>query len=209
MDANRFVTQSLREPRITRILAAAIDAVEPGKLVREHLQHADLPKYDRVFLLGIGKASDAMTQAAAEFFNNFTDALIITKHASPSTRKRITVMESGHPIPDERSLAAGQAALDFVSNLKESDLLVCLISGGGSALVTAPREGITLADIQSQTSDLLASGATINEINALRRQTGSHQRRRIGKSHESKSRQLDFIGCHWQFVGNNCIRSDG
>ena len=79
-------------------------------------------------------------------------------------------MESGHPIPDERSLAAGQAALDFVSNLRKSDLLVCLISGGGSALVAAPRQGITLADIQSQTSNLLASGATINEINALRRQ---------------------------------------
>jgi glycerate 2-kinase len=170
MDANRFVTQSLCEPRTTRILAAAIDAVEPGKLVREHLQHADVPKYDRVFLLGIGKASEAMTRAAAEFFNNFTDALVITKHASPSTRKRITVIKSGHPIPDERSLAAGQAALDFVSNLKESDLLVCLISGGGSALVSAPRRGITLADIQSQTSNLLASGATINEINALRRQ---------------------------------------
>ena len=170
MDANRFVTQNLREPRITRILAAAIDAVEPGKLVREHLQHAELPKYDRVFLLGIGKASDAMTQAAAEFFDNFTDALVITKHASSSTHNRIAVMESGHPIPDKRSLAAGQAALDFVSNLRESDLLVCLISGGGSALVTAPRRGITLADIQSQTSNLLASGATINEINALRRQ---------------------------------------
>ena len=169
MDANRFVTQSLHEPRLTRILAAAIDAVEPAKLVREHLQHADLPRYDRVFLLGIGKASEAMTRAAAEFFNNFTDALIITKHASSSTHNRITVMESGHPIPDERSLAAGQAALDFVSNLKENDLLVCLISGGGSALVTAPREGITLANIQSQTSNLLASGATINEINALRR----------------------------------------
>jgi glycerate 2-kinase len=178
MDANRFVTQSLCEPRITRILAAAIDAVEPGKLVREHLQHADVPKYDRIFLLGIGKASEAMTRAAAEFFNNFTDALVITKlalskvegHASPSTRKRITVMESGHPVPDERSLAAGQAALDFISNPKENDLLVCLISGGGSALVTAPRNGITFADIQSQTSNLLASGATIHEINTLRRQ---------------------------------------
>ena len=170
MDANRFISQSLRDPRITRILAAAIDAVEPSKLVREYLQTADLPKYDHVFLLGIGKASDAMTQAAAEFFNNFTDALAITKHASPSTRKRIIVMESGHPIPDERSLAAGQAALDFVSNLKENDLLVCLISGGGSALVTAPREGITLEEIQSRTSSLLVSGATINEINTLRRQ---------------------------------------
>ncbi len=170
MDANRFVTQSLREPRITSILAAAIDAVEPGKLVREHLQHADLPKYDRVFVLGIGKASEAMTQAAAEFFNNFNKALIITKHASTRTSKRITVMESGHPIPDERSLAAGQAALDFVFNLKENDLLICLISGGGSALVTAPRKGITLKEIQTQTSELLANGATINEINALRQQ---------------------------------------
>ncbi len=170
MDANRFITHSLRDPRITSILAAAINAVEPGKLVREYLPHADLPKYDHVFLLGIGKASESMTQAAAEFFNNFANALAITKHASSSPRERITVIESGHPIPDERSLAAGEAALDFVSNLKENDLLVCLISGGGSALVTAPRDGITLKEIQSKTSSLLASGATINEINALRRQ---------------------------------------
>ena len=111
-----------------------------------------------------------MTQAASEFFNNFTEALIITKHASSPPRKRMTIMESGHPIPDERSFAAGQAALDFVAKLKENDLLICLISGGGSALVTAPRQGITLKDIQAQTSNLLASGATINEINKLRRQ---------------------------------------
>ncbi|MGA7193463.1 MAG: DUF4147 domain-containing protein [Anaerolineales bacterium] len=170
MDAHRFVTQSLYEPRVMRILAAAIDAVEPGKLVKDYLQKADLPKHERLFLLGIGKASEAMTIAASEFFNNFTDALIITKHASSPSRQRVTVIESGHPIPDERSVIAGQAALDFVSNLKENDLLICLISGGGSALVTAPRQGITLADIRSQTSNLLASGATINEINTLRQQ---------------------------------------
>ncbi len=111
-----------------------------------------------------------MTQAAAKFFNNFANALAITKRAFSSTWERITVIESGHPIPDGRSLAAGEAALDFVSDLKENDLLVCLISGGGSALVTAPREGITLKDIQSKTSALLASGATINEVNAIRRQ---------------------------------------
>jgi glycerate 2-kinase len=170
MEANRFITHSLRDPRITHILATAIDSVEPAKVVWEYLQKMDLPKHDRVFLLGIGKASESMTQAAAKFFNNFTDALIITKHASSLIRERITVVESGHPIPDERSLAAGQAALDFVSNLRENDLLVCLISGGGSALVTAPREGITLKEIQSKTASLLASSATINEINALRRQ---------------------------------------
>ena len=88
-----------------RILAAAIDAVEPGKLVKDYLQKADLPKHERLFLLGIGKASEAMTIAASEFLNNFTDALIITKHASSPTRQRMTVIESGHPIPDERSVA--------------------------------------------------------------------------------------------------------
>ena len=170
MDANRFITHSLRDSRVTRILAASIDSVEPAKVVWEYLQKIDLPKHDRIFLLGIGKASESMTQAAAKFLNNFTDALIITKHASSLTCERITVIESGHPIPDERSLAAGEAALDFVSNLKENDLLVCLISGGGSALVTAPREGIALKEIQSKTSSLLASGATINEMNAIRRQ---------------------------------------
>ncbi len=169
MDANRLLTRSLQDPRITRILAAALDAVEPSKLVRSYLQKADLPKHNRVFLLGIGKAAEPMTLAAADILNHFTNALIITKHASGQTRERITVMEGGHPIPDERSLAAGQAVLDFVSKLDENDLLICSISGGGSALVTAPKEGITLAKIQAQTSKLLASGATINEINSLRR----------------------------------------
>ena len=65
-------------------------------------------------------------------------------------------MESGHPIPDERSLAAGQAALDFVSNLKENDLLICLISGGGSALVTAPRERYYAG--RNTIKDLISSG---------------------------------------------------
>jgi len=170
MDANRFFTHSLDDPRIARILAAAIDAVEPGKLVQEYLETADLPKHDRVFLLGIGKASEAMTIAAFEFFNDFTRALTITKRASSRSRERMNIIESGHPIPDERSVMAGQAALDFVSDLKENDLLICLISGGGSALVTAPRAGITLEKIQSKTSSLLASGATINEINKLRQQ---------------------------------------
>ena len=95
-------------------------------------------------------------------------------------------MESGHPIPDERSLAAGQAALDFVFNLKENDLLICLISGGGSALVTAPREGITLKEIQTQTSELLANGATINEINALRQQMDRIKGGGLGRATKAK-----------------------
>jgi len=170
MDANRLVTHSLRDPRIAHILASAIDAVEPGKLVSDYLQRVDLPEHDRVFLLGIGKASEAMTWAASDFFNDFTNALVVTKVASNRARERMTVIEGGHPIPNEYSLAAGQSVLEFVSHLKENDLLVCLISGGGSALVTAPVEGTTLKEIRSRTSELLAAGATIHEINTVRRQ---------------------------------------
>lgn len=167
-----------------RILSAALEAVEPGKIIRDYLSHATLPAHERVFLLGIGKAAEPMTLAAVDVFKQFADTLIITKHASsaalrlrsPSSgslrsgRRKITVIESGHPIPDARSLAAGEAALDFVSRLNENDLLICLISGGGSALVTAPREGVTLAEIQAGTAALLAGGATIHEINAMRRE---------------------------------------
>ncbi|MBI3738805.1 MAG: DUF4147 domain-containing protein, partial [Chloroflexi bacterium] len=170
MDSNRFQTHTLQDERILRILSAALDAVEPSRIVRGYLLRATLPAHERIFLLGIGKAAEPMTLAAADVLTHFTDALIITKFVSRADTKRVTVMESGHPIPDARSLAAGRAALDFVSRLNESDLLVCLISGGGSALVTAPREGVTLEEIQVNTSSLLASGATIHEINNLRRQ---------------------------------------
>ena len=170
MNANLFRSHTLQDPRILRILSAVLDAVEPGKIVRDFLATATLPPHQRIFLLGIGKASEPMTLAATDVLPYFTDALIVTKHASRPDFNRITVMEAGHPIPDQRSLAAGQAALDFVSQLNADDLLICLISGGGSALVTAPRENVSLEEIQSRTSSLLASGATINEINNLRRQ---------------------------------------
>jgi glycerate 2-kinase len=178
MNADRFLTHSLRDPRLTRILAAAIEAVEPGRIVRQHLGKTLLPTYERVFLLGIGKAAEPMTIAAAVFFENYNDALIITKQTlgkeegtfSSKVQEQIRVMEAGHPIPDVRSLVAGQAVLDFVSPLGENDLLVCLISGGGSALVAAPRDGLTLADVQSLTSSMLNAGATIDELNIIRRQ---------------------------------------
>ncbi len=170
MDVNRFRTHTLHDERILRILSAALEAVEPAKLVQDYLQKADLPKHKRAFLLGIGKAAEPMTLAAADSLTHFTDALVVTKYASSRTRERIAVIESGHPVPDARSLAAGRAALDFVSRLNEDDLLICLISGGGSALVTAPRQGVTLEEIQAKTSSLLASGAPIQEVNNLRRQ---------------------------------------
>jgi glycerate 2-kinase len=169
MNPNRFATHSLHDPRIQRILSAAIDAVDPYLAVQKHL-----PKLEgRIFGLGIGKAALPMMDALAGRFP-LAGALAVTKHASELSRElypvtsNMEVIEGGHPVPDARSLHAGGRVLEFVSSLHEDDTLVCLISGGGSALVTAPY--VPLEDLQTLTSLLLSSGARIDEINTLRRQ---------------------------------------
>lgn len=163
MDASRFATRSLRDPRLLRILAAALDAVDPAEAVRRSLP----PLSGNVYGLGIGKASIPMLTALAEAIP-LSGALAISKHASLHDRSLFPVRLGGHPIPNSDSLRAGEAALQFVSPLREEDTLVCLISGGGSALMTAPY--IPLEDLQTLTSLLLSCGARIDEINTLRRQ---------------------------------------
>jgi len=163
------MTVSLKDPRIIRILEAALQAVEPSRLVQQFLSTDRLPSHSRRFLLGLGKAAEGMTRGAAEALGGYEAALVITKTRRSASTARFTVHEAGHPIPDERSVAAGQAALDFVSSLQPQDLLVCLISGGGSALVTAPVEGLSLEDVQALTASALKSGVDIEEINNLRR----------------------------------------
>ena len=164
MNMDRFETHSLKDVRIQRILSAALKAVDPFDAVKKHLPDLD----GRVFGLGIGKAAIPMMDALAER-TQLSGALAITKFASSLRRKLYPVIESGHPVPDARSLHAGERVLEFVSALHTDDTLVCLISGGGSALMTLPYEGITLDDMQAMTRALLASGARIDEINTIRR----------------------------------------
>ena len=162
MDSNRFRTHSLQDERVLHILSAALDAVDPYLAVQRNLP--DLR--GRVFGLGIGKAALPMMDALADSLP-LAGGLAVTKFASGASRA-YTVMEGGHPVPDVRSLQAGERVLDFVSSLPEDATLVCLISGGGSALVTVPL--VPLEELQTLTSLLLASGARIDEINILRRQ---------------------------------------
>ena len=162
VDINRFATRSLSDPRILRILAAALDAVDPYKAVQMYLPRLG----GRVFGLAIGKAAIPMMDALVEKFP-LAGGLAVTKFASGQSRELYSVIEGGHPIPDARSWEAGERVLEFVSSLEEEDTLVCLISGGGSALVTAPL--VPLEDLQALTSLLLSSGARIDEINTLRR----------------------------------------
>lgn len=185
ISAESFWTTSLQASseggRIIQILAAAITAVEPGAAVGRFVwrdgemfsisgQVYDLRSFRRVVLLGIGKASLAMSTRLAEILGNrLSGGLVIPKQSPPIFHKPFTVIQGGHPIPDERSLKAGQKAIELVSSLDSADLLFCLISGGGSALVTAPVDGVSLADIQALTSALLACGVSIEEMNILRR----------------------------------------
>ncbi|MFH1184385.1 MAG: DUF4147 domain-containing protein [Chloroflexota bacterium] len=170
MQPDRFLTHSLQDQRIARVLNAALEGVDPAVLVARHLSNLALPPHRRRFLLGLGKAAENMTRAAADTVGTFEAALVITKQQSHKARPRTTVLQAGHPVPDRRSLDAGHAALHFVSQLKADDLLICLISGGGSALAAAPVAGVSLEDLQALTSAALASGANIESINVLRRQ---------------------------------------
>jgi glycerate 2-kinase len=164
---SQFQTYSLKEDNAAaRVLDAVIDSVEPGVSVANYLNGHSLPVAERLFVFGLGKAACAMTQAVVNEAN-LTENLIVTKHASLVTFKRAIVLEGNHPIPGKASLMAGEAALKFVSQLTRDDLLLCLISGGGSALMTAPY--VPLSDLQDLTSVLLACGARIDEINILRR----------------------------------------
>ncbi len=165
----RFDAFSLRfNPIVKRVLASAMNAVDAGEAVRAHLPGNPLPRAERVFAFGLGKAACAMTSAFADV-TELVEGLVITKHATTFRLRsgRVAIIEGDHPVPGLGSVDAGNAALKFISQLTPDDLLVCLISGGGSALMTAPR--IPLEDLQSLTSALLACGARIDEINTLRR----------------------------------------
>lgn len=185
LSAGSFSCFSLRASphgeAVERILMAAIHAVEPaavvgrclsreGNLLKAAGQTYDLDGFRRVRLLGIGKASQGMAEATAQILGDRMESgLVITKHAAPTVLPNLTVSEGDHPIPGTRSLQAGDRVNQFMSTLEADDLLICLVSGGGSALVSLPGEGISLGDLQALTAEMLGCGAAIEEINTLRR----------------------------------------
>ena len=170
---------------VRNILASAIQAVEPTNAIHHFMRRVDnhlfvadcnydLTAYSRIACLAIGKAAPAMSAAVVEILGErLTDGLVVSKQALSDLTTAMPVhfhyIQGGHPVPDANSLLAGDAALKLCRSLREEDLLICLISGGGSALLTRPVDDISLADLQALTALLLASGARIDEINTLRR----------------------------------------
>lgn len=146
---------------------AAIDAVRPGPAVLANLP--DKPE-GRCIVVGAGKASAAMAAAIdAAWPDVQLSGVVSTRHGHAVPAGRVRVIEAGHPVPDEHSVEAAQAMLAAVAGLGPDDLVVALISGGGSACLALPAPGLTLADKQAITRALLRSGAPISDMNTIRR----------------------------------------
>jgi glycerate 2-kinase len=151
---------------LRRLFDAAIAAADPAKLVPRHLPAE--PK-GRTIVVGAGKASAAMARAFEQQWTGELSGLVVTRYGYGAPCKRIEVVEAAHPVPDARGEQAARRILELVTGLTEEDLVVALISGGGSALLSAPAEGLSLADKQAVNRALLASGASIEEINCVRK----------------------------------------
>lgn len=163
------------------IFRAGLKAVDPVHAVQKYLRRQDnslivgdrtydLKEYGGVYVIGAGKASAAMAQSIEDLLGEQLKAgFINVKYGHSRPLRVISVNEAGHPVPDEAGLSGTQQILRLLRQTGEKDLVIFLISGGGSALLPSPTEGLTLEDMQRVTQRLLESGASIHEINAIRK----------------------------------------
>jgi hydroxypyruvate reductase len=151
---------------LRRLFDAALAAADPAHAVARHLPP---PVVGRTVVIGAGKASAAMARAFEQNWPGPLAGLVVTRHGHAVACERLEVVEASHPVPDVTGEAAARRILDLARGLGPDDQLVCLISGGGSALLSLPAPGLTLADKQAVTRALLRSGATIGEINTVRK----------------------------------------
>ncbi|WP_041623797.1 glycerate kinase type-2 family protein [Spirochaeta thermophila] len=177
------------EADLTRLFTTAVAAVDPASLVRGALSlegdrltirakdthlRCDLSSFREVWVLAAGKAACPMARAAEEILGDrITDGLVVTKYGHASHLRRLPVKEAGHPVPDERSLEAGEAFLRLASRADDHALVLILLSGGASSLLAHPyrddRIALTPEDLTAATQTLLACGAPIQEVNCLRK----------------------------------------
>lgn len=149
------------------LYACAVNAVSAQICLPAFLPQA--PLGGRTLVIGAGKGAAAMAQVVERHWQGELDGLVVTRYGHGAECKRILVVEAAHPVPDEAGRGAALRMLQMVRNLTENDLVLCLISGGGSALLALPAEGITLDQKQAVNRALLKSGATIADMNCVRK----------------------------------------
>ena len=148
---------------------AAVASAQPHRVVPPHLPDPASLAGGRLIVIGAGKASAAMARAVEDHWSGPLSGLVVTRDGHEEPCERIEIALARHPVPDARGLAAAERMLGLVRDLTPQDFVLCLISGGGSALLPLPSEGLSLADKQELNQNLLKSGATITEMNTVRR----------------------------------------
>lgn len=154
--------QFLRE-----LFRVAIEAADPARAVPRFLPPA--PSGGRMIVVGAGKAAAAMARAVETHTHNRIEGIVVTRYGHSVASRNITVVEAAHPVPDAAGVEAARRILAAVQGLLADDLVLCLMSGGASALLTLPGTGVKLAELQQLTQALLKSGATIHEMNCVRK----------------------------------------
>jgi len=172
---------------------AAIKAADPAHIVPQYL--SDLPKREqgRVFVVGAGKASAAMALAVENHWPENApqlDGIVVTRYGHSMPTRRIKIVEAGHPVPDDNGMKAAGLILSKAKQLTENDFLLCLFSGGGSSLLALPFESISLTDFQNLTQQLLRCGASIQEINTVRKHLSCIQGGRLAAACKAPIRAL-------------------
>ncbi|ESH86594.1 hydroxypyruvate reductase [Cupriavidus sp. HPC(L)] len=159
---------SLADPRalLRELFDTAVAAVSPGQCLPPQLPP---PPKGRTVVIGAGKAAASMAQAVEANWQGELSGLVVTRYGHGASCSRIEVVEAAHPVPDAAGQQAAQRMVELVKGLSADDLVLCLISGGGSALLAAPAPGLTLADKQAVNKALLRSGANIGEMNCVRK----------------------------------------
>jgi glycerate 2-kinase len=218
-----LVPTSPAQPLIRKLIASGLEAADPyhrllkavtrkGPLLRIGRRTYDLRHFDRIVAVGAGKASARMAQAIEHILAaKLEQGLVVVKHGQRVSTKRITVVEAGHPIPDRAGWQAAERIRTLVQDLTPRDLLFLLLSGGASSLLPAPVPGVTLAAKQRTTHLLLRSGATIDEMNIVRKHLSRLKGGGLARSTEATIATLilsDVIGDDVGTIGSGPTAPD-
>jgi glycerate 2-kinase len=161
------------------LFASAIDAAHPRQVLADYLP---AERSGRVIVIGAGKAAAAMAEVVEKEWQGEVSGLVVTRYEHGAHCQKIEVVEAAHPVPDDAGERVARRVLELVSNLNESDRVIFLLSGGGSSLLALPAEGISLADKQAINKALLKSGATIGEMNCVRKHLSAVKGGRLAKA---------------------------
>jgi glycerate 2-kinase len=180
MDSSSKTIEELRRDA-GKIFSSGLQAVEPGAAVKKYCRligeqfaigdrSYDLSRFENIIVIGAGKATAPMARALEEILGDrITGGTINVKYGHVADLNRIGLIEAGHPVPDENGVAGSKEMSTLAKNSGPNDLVLCLMSGGGSALLPLPSQGLSLKDKQEASRVLLACGANIHEINTIRK----------------------------------------